>query len=270
MFLSDNFIHVTCNDGSYIKVSKYGGQLLSWCNSQHEDRMYLSEKAVYETGVAIRGGVPICFPQFGKLGSLKQHGFLRTSLFQVVEQYNGFLRMRFISNGIEHIDYPFSFICDICIHFNNSELKISLDINNKSKQNLEFTCALHSYFSTNLPSTTLQGLNNLSYDDKIKNTTNTEINQQLIINETIDRIYYGLNNETLILNTGSKALHISNEGFEDVVIWNPFLEGNANMKDLGEADYKKFVCVEAAQIKNKIVLPPNNNWLGSQNIKVIT
>ena len=92
----------------------------------------------------------------------------------------------------------------------------------------------------------------------------------LEINTAIDRIYYGINNGVLVLNTGSKILHIHNESFEDVVIWNPFIEGNEKMKDLGDSDYTKFFCVESAQIKNKIVLSHNNSWIGSQNIRIIT
>jgi hypothetical protein len=33
---------------------------------------------------ARRGGVPVCFPQFGQLGPLSQHGFARNSAFSVV------------------------------------------------------------------------------------------------------------------------------------------------------------------------------------------
>lgn len=33
-----------------------------------------------------RGGVPVCFPQFGQLGPLGQHGFARNSSFRLLEE----------------------------------------------------------------------------------------------------------------------------------------------------------------------------------------
>lgn len=35
-----------------------------------------------------RGGVPVCFPQFGQLGPMGQHGFARNSKFEVLEAEN--------------------------------------------------------------------------------------------------------------------------------------------------------------------------------------
>jgi glucose-6-phosphate 1-epimerase len=47
--------------------------------------LYMSPKAKYGAGDAIRGGIPICFPQFGPRGDLPQHGFCRKSNDWVLE-----------------------------------------------------------------------------------------------------------------------------------------------------------------------------------------
>jgi glucose-6-phosphate 1-epimerase len=46
----------------------------------------MSPKAKYGASDAIRGGIPICFPQFGPRGDLPQHGFCRKSNDWVLEE----------------------------------------------------------------------------------------------------------------------------------------------------------------------------------------
>ena len=45
--------------------------------------LFLSESAVFADGRAIRGGVPVCFPQLANRGPLTARGFARTSRFAV-------------------------------------------------------------------------------------------------------------------------------------------------------------------------------------------
>ena len=46
-----------------------------------QELLFVSKQAVLKPPKAIRGGVPVCFPQFGKLGPLGQHGFARNTTF---------------------------------------------------------------------------------------------------------------------------------------------------------------------------------------------
>src|SRR5512139_4078798 len=64
-------------------VAKHGAQLLSWVTSDGRERLFLSEQACYDGSVAIRGGVPVCFPQFASVGDLPKHGFVRTRPWSV-------------------------------------------------------------------------------------------------------------------------------------------------------------------------------------------
>ena len=62
--------------------SKLWGRPSSLVRSQ--ELIFVSKKAVYKPPKAIRGGVPVCFPQFGGFGPLQQHGFARNTAFEVV------------------------------------------------------------------------------------------------------------------------------------------------------------------------------------------
>ena len=58
-------------------VALRGGQLLSWIPADGRERLFLAERAEFAPAAAIRGGVPVIFPQFGDRGALRKHGFAR-------------------------------------------------------------------------------------------------------------------------------------------------------------------------------------------------
>ena len=69
--------------GASAVISKLGAQVLSWITPDGRERLFLSDKAVFDGSVAIRGGIPVCWPQFAGLGDLPKHGFVRTREWQV-------------------------------------------------------------------------------------------------------------------------------------------------------------------------------------------
>ena len=72
-------------DGAELTVLLQGGQIVSWIPAGDQERLYLSPQAVAGPGNAVRGGIPVCFPQFSKRGPLGAHGFARQQLWQWVE-----------------------------------------------------------------------------------------------------------------------------------------------------------------------------------------
>ena len=64
-----------------VTVHLWGATITSW-KVNNKEQLFLSNSAIYDTrkpgGKAIRGGIPIVFPQFGE-GAMLQHGFARVS-----------------------------------------------------------------------------------------------------------------------------------------------------------------------------------------------
>ncbi len=76
-------------DGAEATVLLHGAQVVSWRPAQGgrpgEERLYLSDQAVFEAGHAVRGGVPVIFPQFERRGPLPRHGLARTRNWSAIE-----------------------------------------------------------------------------------------------------------------------------------------------------------------------------------------
>ena len=67
------------SSGASATVYVYAAHLASWKTSSGEEQLFVSSAAEYGGGKAIRGGVPICWPQFAARGPYPKHGFCRNS-----------------------------------------------------------------------------------------------------------------------------------------------------------------------------------------------
>ena len=77
----------------------------------------------------------------------------------------------------------------------------------------------------------------------------------------VDRIYLSVPADLRVVDpSGRKTVRIQTENLPDVVVWNPWIEKSKATGDLGDEDYKAFVCVEAAAIETPVVVPPGGSW----------
>ena len=74
-------LQLPCGDSALVAL--HGAQVLSWVAGGCE-RLYLSPQAVFDGQAAIRGGIPLCFPQFNQRGPLAKHGFARNLPWQAL------------------------------------------------------------------------------------------------------------------------------------------------------------------------------------------
>src|SRR3954462_5540325 len=69
--------------GSVATVQLHGAHVTRWRTAAGDDSLFLSRAARFAPGEAIRGGIPVVFPQFAERGPLPKHGFARTALWRL-------------------------------------------------------------------------------------------------------------------------------------------------------------------------------------------
>ena len=294
------------------KVSLYGGQVLSYQpiftsindsskdvtdqKSNQHDVFWLSKKAYYQQGKAIRGGIPLCWPWFGandkatdKVPSTN-HGFAREVIWQVesIEADETKVTVVLVFHGKnQHVLWPNAFELKQTLVFGKT-LKQSLTMTNLSQEDAQYSGALHNYFCVSNPeNVTVDALTGYNFDDKL--TAKTDCQQDYVsCVGPIDREYHIPNrhiqnksiqssaeqssieqSNTVIMldNVWRRQIEVNSTGCSQWVLWNPGVELAASMADIHANGEQAFVCLEAANSKWQS-LPANKTITISQEINV--
>jgi len=265
-------------DGARARVSLQGGHILSWQPAGAREQLYLSPRSEFVAGKAIRGGVPVCFPQFAERGPLAKHGFARTLPWELVSHDSGkedtlaVLRLR--DSEATRAAWPHAFELELSVRIGGRELDIELACENldlPGAMPLQFTAALHTYLRVaDLDDVSVEGLAGLRYFDSVKQAEALQRMDLLLTGEKgvldLDRIYFGVNERPLLVTEDRRQVVIRQQGFEDAVVWNPGPERCAKLADMPPEGWSEMLCVEAASIGRPVVLQAGESWVGRQSL----
>ena len=252
----------------------------------------LSDKALFEHGKAIRGGIPVVWPQFGP-GPLPQHGFARVKTWSIGNQDTSgdvSVKLHLLNDEDTLKIWPHKFRLTITIRLTERSVVQELKVDNCDDHAFEFTTLFHTYFTVDDIKTTKvyvhnisrerrmsyasfcfrSGLNNVTYLDKVDGgKTKTEINKVIEFTGETDRVYKdgGNNSNPIVINnrvqvTGSNTM-------PDIVVWNPGQEKAKAAADIGEHNYPRYVCVEVGHVNDAVKLDTNQSWNGTQEITLL-
>ena len=266
-------VKIATLQGSHAIISLYGATLLSWKPAQADEQLYLSERSSFTEGLAIRGGVPICFPQFSTLGNLPQHGFARNQKWDFIAsemaENSVIARFRLVDNAQTRAVWDYAFNIELIVELENNRLSISLQVLNSGTQTFSFTAALHTYFKVNnIHTARILGLKNSYYHDKVaKLEHQLEMRDEIKITQEIDRVYFNTSSP-LTLQTPEYHLKIYAKNMPDTIIWNPWQERSVKLADFPDDGFNNMLCIEAAAVGSTIELQPQTIWLASQIIEL--
>lgn len=267
-------VRLQAASGASAVVSRFGAQVLSWVTADGRERLFLSDRARFDGSVAIRGGIPVCFPQFAGLGDLPKHGLVRTRPWTVSGQScaDGYamLSLEITDDEATRARWPHAFRAELTVAIEAHRLDVELSIDNTGDLPFAFTAALHTYLRVvEVEDIALAGLYGFEYRDAANgDRIRKETSPELMIEAETDRVYHNAD-RPLLMNAGNLSLGIHSEGFPDLVVWNPWLSGAANMADLGPTEFRRFLCIEPALARQPVTVGAGANWWGRQSLVVV-
>tara|TARA_B100000405_G_scaffold186920_1_gene130884 strand:- start:209 stop:820 length:612 start_codon:yes stop_codon:yes gene_type:complete len=169
--------------------------------------------------------------------------------------------------------WPHDFVCvyEVMLGAGN-HLKTTMSVTNTGTEPMTFTTALHTYFRCDdALAAKVTGLKGASYLDSLDGRVRREeVGDFVAFAEEVDRIYLSTSDALAVEDVaGSRSIRITKRNLPDAVVWNPWIEKSKATGDLGDDDYKKFVCVEAAAIETPVTLPAGERWECEQVLECV-
>lgn len=267
--------------GSSAEVLLYGGQVMSWKNDRREQLLFRSTKALTKSPKTIRGGIPICFPQFGNSGTLELHGFARNRLWALdpcpsplppsKSQASVDLILKSTEDDLR--TWPHSFELRLRILLGPGKLTMISRVRNTDRKVFSFTFAMRNYLSiSDVSEIRVEGLETLDYlDNLMEGEMFTEQTDAITFDGAVDRVYLRTPTKIAVIDHEKKrTLVVQKEGLPDAALWSPWDKKVKVIPEFLDKDYKSMLCVDSAAVEAPIVLKPSEEWMGRQELSFVS
>ncbi|SFF53318.1 glucose-6-phosphate 1-epimerase [Duganella sp. CF458] len=244
-----NEVRISTPEGAEATISLFGAHLMSWKTADGKERLFLSQRSALDGSAAVRGGVPVIFPQFATRGDGPRHGFARTATWRLVEQANDWAELALAQSDLQRNHFqswPRAFELRLRFELKADALAVRYTVRNTGQQDFSWAGALHTYFAVaEFDQAKVDGMPFKGALDDIRPAT-----------------------PQLRLDTGAGTLQLEQQGFSEWVVWNPGAQGATATADMDDSDHRRFVCIEPARV-DKQVLQAGAEWTGLHTISLI-
>ena len=266
-------LRLTIPGGDSAVVALQGAQVLSWTSAGAE-RLYLSPIASLDGRSAIRGGVPVCFPQFNQRGPLPKHGFARNMAWRLdsaAAHPDNRVALVLRDDDATRALWPHAFCARLVVTLEPARLRVALEVDNIGGEPWTFAAALHTYLRVDdIVDAHLEGLQGANRWDAVRDDRHVETAGALRFAEEFDSVYAAPAAPLRLVQpvgalAGARRITQS-ASCTETVIWNPGPDLSARLADLPDDGYRHMLCVEAARIDEPVFLAGGARWTGWQEL----
>lgn len=258
--------------GVELAVRTRGAHVMAW-RTDGIDRLWMSPLSHADQADALRGGVPVLFPQFGTFGPLAKHGFARTAAWQVVpvgaEPGRAAVALELVDDEATRAIWPHPFHLRLHVDAADGELHLRLVVTNRGEVAASFTGGLHTYLAVSDPDAWIEGLEGgLAWDGA--SVAEPQFTQALPARVSAlaaaDRVIAGVTGPVILRDGVLGGLELVAEGFPHRVVWNP--GPGHGLPDVAPGDESRFVCIEAVAV-TPVTIPPGGAWQGTERLRLL-
>ena len=235
------------------EIYLHGAHVTSFTPGGQPPMLWMSHQSNFSQEKAIRGGVPICWPWFGKPDDRPdgpQHGFARTSQWQLVatklnDDGTVSVQLQLTDSEQTHAIWPHAFELTMEVIV-GKQMTLRLSCRNTGDIPLEAGAALHTYFAVDrIEDVVVSGLAGRSYVDQLDGNAIKTLDGDIVFDRETDLIVIDSDDEVVITEASlDRRIHISKTGSASTVVWNPWIEKSKKMSDFPDDGYKTMLCIE--------------------------
>lgn len=238
--------------------------MVDWTPAGAEPVLWMSEHSRLDTTVAIRGGIPICWPWFGaglRGVASPLHGFARLSEWRMVRNVADddavTVTYLLVDAHQDKFDYPYRLTYEVSF---GRKFSAVLTVRNTGIHRFTFEEALHTYLRVgDIRKISVVGLDGASYLDKASGHEigpHQQVGDLTFVEET-DRIYQTTADIDVVDPSMGRRITVYRTDSRDAVVWNPWVDKARAMSDFGDDEWQTMLCVETGNVgQHAITLAP--------------
>lgn len=248
-------------------IALHGAHVLSFAPAGQPDVIWMSDQAVFDGKAALRGGIPVCWPWFGRIAA-PAHGFARNSEWTLLEHRENeqgvIIELGLRPNEQTLTLWPHQFDARLIMEVSDT-LKVTLDVVNTDQHAWTFSGALHTYLNVaDIREVSVRGMGS-DYIDSLQNEKACQGGDILQLSDTIDRVYTQPEAHIKVADSRfERTLVVENSGHNAAVLWNPWAAGAQAMADMADDGYLTMLCVEstlhAPSLEQGKILQPGEHY----------
>lgn len=257
MMSARSLTHLTTGDAT-VTMTNYGAHIIDWTPRGSQPVLWFSPLSDALAAPALRGGIPVCLPWFGKPAfsaadvpaEAPGHGVARTQTWDLVERSEFSTHHRLIFPGSEL--FPHSFHADLHTHL-SSDLIVTLSLTNTDDHSWVAEHAFHTYFAVGeLKDVVVTGLEGCAFS-QADGTRGLDSATEMHFVSSCDRVYHCDQPVTITDPRLRRRITVTTDGMNSVIVWTPWKDGVEGIADIPDDQWNAFLCVEVGNVWDQAI-----------------